>query len=203
MKNKKAEMGIGTLIIFIALILVAAVAAGVLIQTSSSLQSQALMTGKKSQEQVGTNLNALEVSATNGSDKTLEHFYQQVKLAPGSDEISLSNVVLSFQTDDRVAYLKYDDSACQHDANGSTSGVEGFFTNASDVGYFTVEYLLGGDTAGYVTSDDIVKVCYEAPGSIGGGEDVKVSIIPETGSPLALDMVTPQVMTDYREQIYP
>ena len=55
-KKQKGISGIGTLIIFIALILVAAVAAIVLLQTSESLQSRAVATGKESEQQVSTKL---------------------------------------------------------------------------------------------------------------------------------------------------
>ena len=43
-KENEASVGIGTMIVFIALILVAAIAASVLIDTSNSLQSQAKKT---------------------------------------------------------------------------------------------------------------------------------------------------------------
>ena len=48
MKNdKRAEMGVGTMIIFIAMVLVAAVAASVLISTSNTVREQAQTTGEQ------------------------------------------------------------------------------------------------------------------------------------------------------------
>ena len=69
--NKKAEMGVGTLIIFIALLLVAAVAAGVLIQTAGSLQQKALSTGTQATGQIATNAQVIDVSAVDGTGTLL------------------------------------------------------------------------------------------------------------------------------------
>jgi len=105
--SRRAEMGIGTLIIFIALLLVAAIAAGVLIQTSGSLQEKALTTGDQAKGQIATNIRVVEVSATDGSDGSLNEFYQLVKLAPGSDAIKISQALLTMNTFDKTATLKY------------------------------------------------------------------------------------------------
>ena len=111
---KKGEMGVGTLIIFIAMLLVAAVAAGVLIQTVSSLQEQSLATGQQARTQISTNAEVIEVSATDGRDKSLTDFQQLVKLSPGSDPIRLNDVIFTFNTKDETATLKYrgEDSTC-------------------------------------------------------------------------------------------
>ena len=67
-KVRKAAQGIGTLIIFIALILVAAVAAGVLIQTAGSLQSKSLDVGRQTQEKITADIEVVQVYVTNTSD---------------------------------------------------------------------------------------------------------------------------------------
>ncbi|MBT3408926.1 hypothetical protein HN415_09700 [Candidatus Woesearchaeota archaeon] len=104
---KKAEMGVGTLIIFIAMLLVAAVAAGVLLQTAGSLQEKSLATGKQATGQIATNAETVEVSATDGRDGNLNDFNQIMKLSPGSDEIKLSQIIFSFNTKDSTSTLKY------------------------------------------------------------------------------------------------
>lgn len=115
--TKKGEMGVGTLIVFIAMLLVAAVAAGVLIQTVSSLQEKSLATGQQAQSQISTNAEVDEVSATDGRTGNLTDFQQIVNLAPGSDPIKLDQVIFTFNTKDDTSTLKYrgTDSVCEKD----------------------------------------------------------------------------------------
>ena len=62
--NERGQVGIGTLIVFIAMVLVAAIAAGVLINTAGLLQSQAEATGEESSEQVTDRVQVSSVSGT-------------------------------------------------------------------------------------------------------------------------------------------
>jgi len=96
--NERGQVGIGTLIVFIALVLVAAIAAGVLINTAGFLQSQAEQTGEESTAQVSNNL---EVGSTVGSIAEADDGTEGVgsiqltaQLAPGSDPIDLNDVTI-------------------------------------------------------------------------------------------------------------
>jgi flagellin-like protein len=109
--NHKAEMGVGTLIIFIAMLLVAAVAAGVLLQTGGSLQERSLSVGQQARTQISTNARAIEVSGTDSRDGTVEDLTVTYKLAPGSDAIKLSDALLSESTQNTTTSLKLRENA--------------------------------------------------------------------------------------------
>jgi len=115
MNNKKAEMGVGTLIVFIAMLLVAAVAAGVLIQTAGSLQEKSLSTGQQARAQISTNARVIEVSATDGRNGNLSDFQEIMKLSPGSDPIKIDQIIFTFNTKDSTSTLKYKglDAICE------------------------------------------------------------------------------------------
>ncbi|MFC2154630.1 archaellin/type IV pilin N-terminal domain-containing protein, partial [Candidatus Altiarchaeota archaeon] len=91
----KGLMGIGTLIIFIAIILVAAVAAAVLISTSGSLQQRALTTGGETESGIATGVDIFSITSTNGSDGNVDYFSIFMRLNPGSDPVKLNNSILT------------------------------------------------------------------------------------------------------------
>lgn len=88
-RTRRGAVGIGTLIVFIAMVLVAAVAAAVLINTSGFLQSRASTTGLRTTQQVA---NALDVVGVYGdfNSGNLTNITVYLKLAPGSDPIDLN-----------------------------------------------------------------------------------------------------------------
>ena len=100
MKNENSDnlaaMGIGAMIVFIALILVAAVASAVIIQTAEKLQQNAQTTGDQTQQQMASKIMPLSVviqqeqGVGGGADDILRVTFE---LAPGSESVDPANAV--------------------------------------------------------------------------------------------------------------
>jgi archaellin len=98
-RNKKAIMGIGTLIIFISTILVAAVAAAVLISTSNVLQQRSLLVGQEARKKITDGVDIYSIMAkSNYTTETFNYYEIVIRLSPGSDPLQLKNFNIEMLT---------------------------------------------------------------------------------------------------------
>lgn len=161
--DERGQVGIGTLIIFIALVLVAAVAAGVLINTAGFLQASAESTGTDAQSQVSNQIDI--VSATGAVEgREIETLGLVVKKSPGSDPIDLSDATIQYTSDTADATLV-------HDSTGS------------EVTFSTTQ-LAGDDEPVLVDTGDRVRITIELStlGPIAEDEDVTLRIVDQSGA---------------------
>ncbi|MEL4305010.1 archaellin/type IV pilin N-terminal domain-containing protein [Methanococcoides sp. LMO-2] len=163
-KDERAQVGIGTLIIFIAMVLVAAVAAAVLIQTSGVLQERASSTGQQAAQEVSSNMMIKSIEGVRSADAggnlsdSVDLLKVKVALNIGSSDIDLNQVVITVTdgvtTNDLVyagnekTYVTDMDSL--DTANATASMVALLEGNTTDIGdngkyFFTVEKIRDED----------------------------------------------------------
>ena len=104
-----AAIGIGAMIVFIALILVAAVAAAVIIQTAEKLQQNAQTTGSETTDMLSSKIIVMSVIVSeSGTDPSL---YITFELAPGSADIAPINVDWSIICPEGAAFGNFNEAS--------------------------------------------------------------------------------------------
>ena len=192
--NKKANMGMGTLIIFIAMIIVAAIAASVLISTTTSLQNKALETGTATKDEVGTSLTVLQIFGEDGTTGNLENITVTTKLKAGSEPIRFGDLLLS---------LGLDNASEDYNYNESLGNFTAAINNDSD-GFF-VQYSIQGSNFqdGFLSTGDVAKIKFAAPRAVGESESFNLDIVPKVGLKNSVSTQTPTVILNEREPIFP
>ncbi|WP_193570615.1 archaellin/type IV pilin N-terminal domain-containing protein [Halorubellus sp. JP-L1] len=112
--DERGQVGIGTLIIFIAMVLVAAVAAGVLINTAGLLESTASDTSQDSQAQVSNQISVISAvgDVENGEVRQVN---LTVMKSAGSGDIDLANATVNYQSDDNSTTLTWTNESTASD----------------------------------------------------------------------------------------
>jgi len=146
----RGQVGIGTLIVFIAMVLVAAIAAGVLINTAGFLQSQAEATGQESTDLVSERIDVTsEVGIVgNNSSGELRAIKLTVSGAAGADQIDLSETTIQAVGPNGQANLVFTDQP----ANGSDVTSE--IKNASQLNAST--FAVQDSSGNFVSAGDAV-----------------------------------------------
>jgi flagellin FlaB len=103
------SIGIGAMIVFIAMVLVAGIAASVLVQTANRLEIQAMTTGQDTEAEVATGIHVLDISGYgNGSGNDL--WLMEIMIGPwaGAKEVDLSQTYVEISDTLIKNVLTYD-----------------------------------------------------------------------------------------------
>ncbi|MCZ7383308.1 MAG: flagellin [Candidatus Methanoperedens sp.] len=187
LKNDTADVGIGTLIIFIAMVLVAAVAAAVLIQTSGVLQQKAQQTGKEATAEVSSNLKIVSVIGNlNTTTDKIQNFTVAVELTAGGNDMDFGQVVIKYIGDTGTPDTM---------RNGSIANKTVFV--------YSDERIIG-TANGVLSSGELGIVTIEPTTPLAVREKATIELIPETGTMVLKDIVAPATWgTKEKIQLFP
>jgi flagellin FlaB len=220
-------IGIGAMIVFIAMVLVAGIAASVLVQTANRLEIQAMTTGEETTAEVATGLRVVDIEGQKASryinrsgtftwrNNTLHNMTITIAPRAGSNDIDLSKTILEISNSTVKCILNYTSDAgnrfaAQPAAAGvfSTTDTGSVFDNPANA--FSIIELEDADsscseTTPVINRGDKVMLCVNLTAcfqSLSTRTDVWGMVIPEEGSSGMFSFRTPASYTDTVYDLY-
>ena len=191
-------MGVGTLIVFIAMILVAAVAATVLITTAFKMQQQAEHTGNIALADVATGFKVINIAGSRdnpndnwGDTNQLEIVMLKVGMLAGSPDINVSDVIIEITDGNIDTTLKWVDVVGAENYSGKASATEYTVEPLRDMAPLNDSLVWSMMTPGDV---GLFYLDANATGlTLSTQTTCQVKIIPKHGIPTLESFTTPAV----------
>ena len=190
--DERGQVGIGTLIVFISMVLVAAIAAGVLINTSGYLQTTAEATGQGASD---STTNRIQVVSTTGSyfqDNAVGVVNITVKRAPGAGNVDLGKAT--------IQWVGPSGSYYQLAENGAQGNPDGRFSVKGIQDSDGSEPVLNDDADRFkITLDvgdaDVLSSEQTFGQELGEGESATVRITTASGGTTIERVVIPETLS--------
>ena len=216
-KKDVGSIGIGAMIVFIAMVLVAGIAASVLIQTSTKLETQAMQSGQETIAEVSGGIAVFDVCGKKGDSGDLGNMSITVRARAGSPQIDLNHTVIIMSDGVQKVLLTYygDTNSTNYDSSVDSDG-DLFGTGSREdltKEYFGIIVLEDADgscsrfSPAINTGDKVVLTvrCGAVHGTYYKGAfgreipertDIFGQVIPEIGSPGIIAFTTPATYSD-------
>jgi len=211
-KKDVGSIGIGAMIVFIAMVLVAGIAASVLIQTSTKLESQAMSTGHQTTDEVSSGIAIFDIEgyADTANDGDLSKLAIMVRPRAGTHGVDLGQTYIELADANKKVILNYTDSYYdepdgQADIFSAAVFPEAAGGNpASEYGILVLEDADGSLEAAtpVINRGDKVFLCINISathGNITERIDVWGLVVPELGSPGVISFRTP---ASYKDDVF-
>jgi flagellin FlaB len=199
--DNNAAIGIGSLIIFIAMILVAGIAASVIIQTMNSLEQQAMQTGQEVMKDISSGLKVTYVSGYN-NDSSIDQLAIIIRTTAGSDEIDLMYTYISLSNSSKKVILNYSSSIYSDNvSDGLFETLNSSLLTSTSYGIIIIRDIDNSCTVNNPTinSDDMVVLLVNTTQCFSGVSPrtkVTGNIVPEYGISGVISFTTPSVYID-------
>ncbi|MBU0497017.1 MAG: flagellin [Candidatus Thermoplasmatota archaeon] len=206
--NESAAIGIGALIVFIAMILVAGISASVIIQTMNTLQEQAFITGEETLRDVSS---GLEVTIVSGYANSTHITQLAIFITPiaASTEIDLRYSYISLTDSSTKVVLNYTASCFSASVSGGLfSTINASNLSATTYGVVVIRDVDSSCSAStpIINERDLVVLLLNATACFSGiSTRTKVvgTVFPEYGISGVIGFSTPNTYIDTIIELQP
>ncbi|MCB9362502.1 hypothetical protein H6504_03620 [Candidatus Woesearchaeota archaeon] len=146
--SKRGEMGISTMLIMIAFIVIAGAIAALMIWSANSLEQEAFKNEQKAEQFVTGSLQLVDIYSMYQEDNTLRNVSMTMKLLVDCEGCGFSDMTISITSDQATASLNYRGQGHTHDHS-----VDGFYTKGFES--YPVPSTVGEDIDGDNVSETI------------------------------------------------
>jgi flagellin FlaB len=199
------DMGIGAMIVFIAMVLVAGIAASVLIQTANRLEIQAMKTGQDTTRQVSTGLAIMDIEGQT-SGGLITNMTITVRARAGSGDIDLSQTVIELTDGTTKTLLAYNSQFGRINETDTPEVFDptlwsGWNLTNEEFGILVLQDADNSMSQDYpvLNQGDLAMLCISTASCFSGGVQPRIDVTglvsPEQGAPGIFAFRVPSSLT--------